>query len=139
MEVTVRIGELAAKSGVSVRALRYYEEQGLLAAYRSDSGQRHYPEPAADRVHLIQMLYAAGLSSRTIAELLPCVEAKVSTPESRAQLAAERNRIDAQIAALTLTRDRLDTIIRSTESPDNGCAWIADQDVAAEASHSAMP
>ncbi|WP_433515081.1 MerR family transcriptional regulator [Nonomuraea sp. CA-143628] len=135
----MRIGELAAKSGVSVRALRYYEEQGLLAAYRSDSGQRHYPESAADRVHLIQMLYAAGLSSRTIAELLPCVEAKVSTPESRAQLAAERDRIDAQITALTRTRDRLDVIIRNTESPDSGCGWIADQDVAAEASHSATP
>ncbi|MEU7833876.1 MULTISPECIES: MerR family transcriptional regulator [unclassified Nonomuraea] len=135
----MRIGELAAKSGVSVRALRYYEEQGLLDAYRSGSGQRHYPESAADRVHLIQMLYAAGLSSRTIAELLPCVEAKASTPESRAQLAAERNRIDAQIAALTRTRDRLDVIIRNTESPDSGCAWIADHDVAAEASLSATP
>ncbi|MEU4224424.1 MerR family transcriptional regulator [Nonomuraea sp. NPDC026600] len=132
----MRIGELAARSGVSVRALRYYEEQGLLDANRSDSGQRHYPEPAADRVHLIQMLYAAGLSSRTIAELLPCVEAKVSTPESRARLAAERERIDAQIAALTRTRDRLDMVIALTEIPENGCAWIADRDVAAEASHS---
>jgi DNA-binding transcriptional MerR regulator len=137
MEVTVRIGELAARSGVSVRALRYYEEQALLDAYRSDSGQRHYPESAADRVHLIQMLYAAGLSSRTIAELLPCCEAKVNTPESRARLAAERNRIDIQIAALTSTRDRLDAVIRSSGSPDSGCTWIADQDVAAEAGHSA--
>ncbi|MEU7742450.1 MerR family transcriptional regulator [Nonomuraea sp. NPDC049158] len=135
----MRIGELATRSGVSVRALRYYEEQGLLAAYRSDSGQRHYPEPAADRVQLIQMLYGAGLSSRTIAELLPCVEAKVSTPESRARLAAERDRIDAQITALTHTRDRLDTVIAHCGTPDSGCAWIADQDVAAEASYSAAP
>ncbi|MFD1539958.1 MerR family transcriptional regulator [Nonomuraea guangzhouensis] len=135
----MRIGELAARSGVSVRALRYYEEQGLLNANRSASGQRHYPEPAADRVQLIQMLYSAGLSSRTIAELLPCVEAKVSTPESRAPLAAERERIDAQIAALTRTRDRLDTVIALTEIPHNGCTWIADLDVAAEASHSMTP
>ncbi|MFI6503896.1 MerR family transcriptional regulator [Nonomuraea typhae] len=135
----MRIGELAARAGVSVRALRYYEEQGLLVAYRSDSGQRHYPESAAERVQLIQMLYAAGLSSRTIAELLPCVEAKVSTPESRARLATERNRIDAQIAALTRTRDRLDAVIRCSGGPDSGCAWITDQDVAAEASQSATP
>ncbi|MFF4623113.1 MerR family transcriptional regulator [Nonomuraea jabiensis] len=131
----MRIGELAARSGVSVRALRYYEEQGLLEANRSGSGQRHYPESAADRVQLIQMLYSAGLSSRTIAELLPCVEAKVSTPESRARLTAERNRIDAQIIELTRTRDRLDTVIRLSGSPDSGCTWVADRDVAAEASH----
>ncbi|MDX3105030.1 MerR family transcriptional regulator [Nonomuraea angiospora] len=135
----MRIGELATRSGVSVRALRYYEEQGLLEAERSDSGQRHYPASAADRVHLIQMLYSAGLSSRTIAELLPCVDAKVSTPESRARLAAERDRIDAQIAALTRTRDNLDAVIASTGSPASGCGWIADRDVAAQASHSATP
>ncbi|WP_433501240.1 MerR family transcriptional regulator [Sphaerimonospora sp. CA-214678] len=132
----MRIGELAARSGVSARALRYYEEQGLLNAHRSDSGQRHYPESAADRVDLIQMLYAAGLSSRTIAELLPCVDAKVSTPASRARLAAERDRIDAQIAALIRTRDRLDTVIQVSGSPGSGCAYIEDQDVTAQTSRS---
>ncbi|MET7334465.1 MerR family transcriptional regulator [Nonomuraea sp. NPDC005650] len=135
----MRIGELAARSGVSVRALRYYEEQALLQADRSESGQRHYPESAADRVRLIQTLYSAGLSSRTIAELLPCVDAKVSTPESRARLAAERDRIDAQIAALARTRDNLDAVIASTGSPAGDCAWIADRDVAAQASRSATP
>ncbi|MEU8662235.1 MerR family transcriptional regulator [Actinoplanes philippinensis] len=122
----MRIGELATKSGVSVRALRYYEEQGLLAAGRSDSGQRHYPDPAVDRVQLIQMLYGAGLSSRTIAELLPCVDAKVSTPESQARLAAERARIDEQITGLIRTRDRLDAVIALTVDPANGCTVIHD-------------
>ncbi|MFC0866192.1 MerR family transcriptional regulator [Sphaerimonospora cavernae] len=135
----MRIGELAARSGVSVRALRYYEEQGLLDAYRSGSGQRHYPESAAERVHLIQMLYAAGLSSRTIVDLLPYVEAKVSTPASRTRLAAERDRIDAQIAALTRTRDRLDTVIQISGSPGSGCAWVEEQEAAAEAGRSATP
>ncbi|WP_235557974.1 MerR family DNA-binding protein [Sphaerimonospora mesophila] len=109
------------------------------APRRSDSGQRHYPESAADRVHLIQMLYAAGLSSRTIAELLPYVEAKVSTPASRARLAAERDRIDARIAALTRTRDRLDTVIQISGSPGSGCTWVEEHDVAAEAGRSATP
>ncbi|OJF12287.1 MerR family transcriptional regulator [Couchioplanes caeruleus] len=117
----MRIGELATRAGVSVRALRYYEEQGLLAATRSASGQRHYPEPAAERVRLIQMLYSAGLSSRTIAELLPCVDAKVSTPESRSRLAAERDRIDAQIAELVRTRDKLDAVIALAADPNHGC------------------
>ena len=46
----MRIGELATKAGVSVRALRYYEEQGLLASIRSPRGQRLYADEAADRV-----------------------------------------------------------------------------------------
>src|SRR5690349_15441567 len=103
----MRIGELSDRAVVSVRARRYYEEQGLLTAERSASGQRHYGEPAVDRVQLIQHLYAAGLTSRTVAGLLPCVDAQVNTPESRALLASERDRINNQIAQLTAARDRL--------------------------------
>ncbi|GAA2211747.1 MerR family transcriptional regulator [Nonomuraea monospora] len=107
----MRIGELAAATGVSVRSLRYYEQQGLLAAGRSSSGQRHYPGSAVDRVRLIQQLYAAGLSSKTIAELLPCVVDGRATPELLARLAAERDHLDRHIADLTGTRDRLDSVI----------------------------
>ncbi|MEU4555041.1 MerR family transcriptional regulator [Micromonospora violae] len=117
----MRIGELATKTGVSVRALRYYEEQGLLTAARSGGGQRHYLDDAIDRVYLIQMLYAAGLSSRTILDLLPCVDAKVNTPQSRAMLRAERERIDRQIAQLRQARKRLDEVIAFSESPASGC------------------
>ncbi|MGW6054979.1 MerR family transcriptional regulator [Streptomyces sp. NPDC055189] len=110
----MRIGELATKAGVSVRALRYYEEQHLLASERSASGQRHYASSAVDRVQLIQQLYAAGLPSRTIVELLPCVETGEVTTELLHRLAAERSRIDAQIRSLTGTRDRLDDILTTT-------------------------
>jgi DNA-binding transcriptional MerR regulator len=108
----VRIGELAGKAGVSVRALRYYEEQSLLVSERSPSGQRHYPEAAADRVQLIQLLYSAGLSSRTIAELLPCVETphKV-TPATLALLSAERDRIAEQIGHLRRSHAKLTEVI----------------------------
>jgi DNA-binding transcriptional MerR regulator len=121
----MRIGELASRSSVSVRALRYYEEQGLLKSERTPAGQRVYPEPATERVRLIQMLYAAGLSSRTILELLPCVEANVSTPESQARLSAERQRIDAQIAELTTVRNRLDEVIMKALDPAYGCDYRA--------------
>ena len=117
----MRIGDLAVRTGVSVRALRYYEEHGLLAAQRTPAGQRRYSEPAVERVRLIQHLYAANLSSRTIAELLPCVDAKLSTPESRARLAAERDRIDAQIAELTAARERLNEVIEVAGHPASGC------------------
>jgi DNA-binding transcriptional MerR regulator len=117
----MRIGDVAVQAGVSVRALRYYEQQGLLYSTRSARGQRLYAEQAVERVRLIQRLYSAGLTSRTIADLMPCVDAKVSTPESRARLAAERDRLDAQIAELIRARDELDDVIAATSSPDNGC------------------
>ena len=119
----MRIGDLATRTRVSVRALRYYEEQGLLAAKRSESGQRHYDSAAVNRVRLIQQLYGAGLSSKTISELLPCVDAQVSTPESRARLAAERDRINTQIAELIIARDRLDAIIDETSRPNPQCDY----------------
>src|SRR4051794_22300784 len=107
MEVaTVRIGELASRAGVSPRALRYYEEQQLLFSERSDSGQRRYVDSMVDRVQLIQRLYAAGLNSRAIASLLPCVQTGVATPEMLERLVAEEDRISTQIDELIETRDR---------------------------------
>jgi len=118
----MRIGELADTVGVSVRALRYYEEQGLLASHRTPRGQRIYPPAAVDRVELIQQLYAAGLPSRAILELLPCVDAGVRTPGSMARLAAERDRIDRQITGLLATRDRLDAVIAIAGDATHPCA-----------------
>ena len=109
----MRIGELAARAGVSVRSLRYYEEQGLLAAARSASGQRLYSDSDVERVRFLQLLYAAGLSSRTIAELLPCVESPSAENDDEAwtRLAEERERLDAHIANLLRTRDALDAVM----------------------------
>lgn len=111
----MRIGELAARARVSVRALRYYEEQGLLSAARSASGQRHYPESAVGRVRLIQQMYAAGLPSRTIVQLMPCVDTGSATPAMMELLLAERDRIERQIGELADARDRLDVVIASTK------------------------
>lgn len=113
----MRIGELARRTGVSVRSLRYYESQGLLAATRNSGGQREYPEQAVDRVIRIQEMFAAGLHSRTLAELLPCINDSDGTPSETATpwlsetLAAERDRIDACMKDLQRTREVLDDVI----------------------------
>ncbi|MCP2342097.1 MerR family transcriptional regulator [Actinomadura rupiterrae] len=109
----MRIGELAERAGVSVRSLRYYEEQGLLASVRSASGQRHYTEAQVARVLFIQRLYAAGLSSRTIVELLPCVDApsEEHALDALDRMAQERARLDAHITELAQTRDALDEVM----------------------------
>ncbi|GAA5082954.1 DNA-binding transcriptional MerR regulator [Thermocatellispora tengchongensis] len=117
----MRIGELAAATGVSVRALRYYEEQKLLSPTRSPSGQRHYSDASVARVLQIQQLYAAGLSSKTILRFLPYMESNEVTTEVLHRLRAERERIDKQISALLETRDRLDrTIANAVEIEEQG-------------------
>jgi DNA-binding transcriptional MerR regulator len=118
----MRIGEVAAAAGVSPRALRYYEEQGLLTSIRTPSGQRHYGEGAVERVRWIQALYAAGLSSKAITGLLPCVHTGIATEAMLEQLAVERDRIDSQIRDLTATRDRLDSVIAAASNPSDDCA-----------------
>ncbi|SOD62244.1 DNA-binding transcriptional regulator, MerR family [Streptomyces zhaozhouensis] len=118
----MRIGELAARTGVSVRSLRYYEEQGLLSSARSASGQRHYTEGAVGRVELIQQLYNAGLSSRTVAQLLPCVDAPShrATDVALEKLARERDRISAHIDELAATRDALDAVMETARAYRTG-------------------
>jgi DNA-binding transcriptional MerR regulator len=119
----MRIGDLSARTGVSIRSLRYYEEQGLLTSVRSGGNQRHYPDGAVERVVLIQDLFGANLSSRTIGDLLVQIDSHASTPETRARLAGERSRIDAQITALLSARDRLDLVISYVNDPESGCVY----------------
>ena len=113
----MRIGDVAQRAGVSTRALRYYEEQGLLASERTGSGQRVYSESAVERVQLIQQFFTAGLASRTILQLLPCVDSGSGSPEVFAMLAAERDRITAAMADLAAARDALDRIVDIANHP----------------------
>jgi len=110
----MRIGELASLAGVSVRSLRYYEEQGLLTSGRTAGGQRCYTEVEVERVTLIQRLYAAGLSSSTIATLMPCVDtpSEAASEAALVRMAEERGRLSAHIVELVRTRESLDEIMR---------------------------
>ncbi|GAA2584367.1 MULTISPECIES: MerR family DNA-binding transcriptional regulator [Streptomyces] len=115
-ERLLRIGEVARGAGVSVRAVRYYEQQGLLIAERSPSGQRLYRQDAIPLVRFFQEMFAAGLTSRRIAELLPCWDAGHTDAEQRAMLRAERERIQAKIDDLQATLDHLDEVIAITDT-----------------------
>ncbi|ASU81661.1 MerR family transcriptional regulator [Nocardiopsis gilva YIM 90087] len=115
----MRIGELARRTGVSERSLRYYEEQGLLAARRTAGGHREYSEEAVERVDRIQCLYAAGLSSAGIYDLLPCLYAQERgdpAPDLLDTLAQERERISGMIDRLIASRDHLDDVIASAST-----------------------
>ncbi|GGT93645.1 MerR family transcriptional regulator [Streptomyces coeruleorubidus] len=119
----MRIGELARRTNVSERSLRYYEKQGMLTAERTAGGHREYPEAAVDRVIRIQELFAAGLCSEKIVQLLPCMRDSDGRPSARAtpnlvaELTTERARIDRMIADLVRSRDTLDEVIEAARLP----------------------
>jgi DNA-binding transcriptional MerR regulator len=114
----MRIGELSARTGVSRRLLRYYEEQGLLASSRSPSGQRHYDDEHVQRVRLIRAFLAAGMSSTTIAEMVPCM-AEPSRQRAQRALAimnGERMRLVSDIESLVTAMTVLDDLIADNEA-----------------------
>ncbi|MFE9674546.1 MerR family transcriptional regulator [Streptomyces sp. NPDC006259] len=115
-ERPIRIGEVARGAGVSVRAVRYYEQQGLLSAERSPSGQRLYRQDAVPRIRFFQQMFAAGLTSRRITELLPCWDLGHTDAEQRSMLRAERDRIQAKIDDLRVAVERLDEVIAITDT-----------------------
>ncbi|WP_433308765.1 MerR family transcriptional regulator [Micromonospora sp. CA-269861] len=102
----MKIGDLAARTGVAPRLLRYYEEVGILHPFRSSNGYRTYGEPAVERVLQIRELLEAGLTTEMIREVLPCLGPEAERPDPghcpapkdldglRRQLATIERRID---------------------------------------------
>ncbi|GGY02209.1 MerR family transcriptional regulator [Streptomyces hiroshimensis] len=123
----MRIGELSERTGTSRRLLRYYEEQGLIVSERSPNGYRHYDERLADRVLQIRGLLDAGLPTRIIKQILPCLDKPRvihfpdATPEMLATLELERDRMTERIECLIRNRNAvseyLDTV-RTNRRPD---------------------
>lgn len=116
----MRIGELAGAGGVSPRSLRYYETQGLIRSTRTHGGWRDFDDSMVERVVVIQHLFAAGLRSATIGELLPCLEAP---PEERTGvmeglLAQEVERLQAKRRDIDRELETLQSLRADTAIPD---------------------
>lgn len=112
----MRIGELSRQAGVSERALRYYEEQGLLRPQRRPSGYRVYSDADITAVRRIRVLLDAGLSTAQIVRVLPCVvdddgRLTPQCPELVDELVRHRDRIGEAIGVLEATRANLNLII----------------------------
>ncbi|GAA1817827.1 MerR family transcriptional regulator [Actinomadura chokoriensis] len=119
----MRIGELAARAGVSTRTLRYYEQQGLLPARRASNGYRQYEESDLRLVSEIRSLLAAGFTLDDARPFVDCLRAGhadgASCPESVAVYRRKLAEIDAEIRTLIRLRaDVADQLARACP----GCA-----------------
>ena len=107
------IGEVAARSGMAPSALRYYEQQGLIAAVRTPGGARRFPRGVLRRLAVVRAARNVGLSLTEIRAALDSLPAeRPPTVDDWARLSQGwRDRLDEQIAALTELRDGLTSCI----------------------------
>lgn len=102
----MRIGELAAAVGTTTKALRFYEDAGLLPApHRTASGYRDYTPDVLPRLDFIRRARAAGLTLAQVREVLDVRDAGAAPCEHvRELLAARLTDLDRQITDLQALR-----------------------------------
>jgi len=119
----MKIGELAERTGVSIRSLRYYERQGLLTPIRQANGYREYSSLAEEQVRTIRLYLNLGLSTEEIAGFLHCVlKNKEAFCEEVLPLYRQKlEEIDAQIRLLSGIKrnlqDRIASILHERSNP----------------------
>ncbi|MCD9005121.1 redox-sensitive transcriptional activator SoxR [Luteimonas sp. XNQY3] len=107
------VGELAARSGVAVSALHFYERQGLIHGGRNAGNQRRYGREVLRRVAIIKVAQRAGIPLASIREALDTLpDGRTPTTADWTRLSRRwRAELDARIDQLTRLRDQLDGCI----------------------------
>ena len=116
----MKIGQLAEAAGISTKAIRYYEDIGVLPQPdRAANGYRTYDASATDRISFIQDAQSAGLSLLEIQMVLELRDAGQSTcSHVISSLEMHLADVDRQMAELERTRLRLEAIIERARSLD---------------------
>lgn len=109
----IPIGEIARRTGITVSAIRFYEDRGLIEPVRTNGNQRRFLRSDIRRISFILIAQRLGLSLAEIdAALAGLPEGR--TPNARDWEAISRTirvHLDARIAELSRTRERLDGCI----------------------------
>jgi MerR family transcriptional regulator, redox-sensitive transcriptional activator SoxR len=115
------VGQLAARSGVAVSALHFYEAQGLIRSNRTRGNQRRYPRDTLRRVAVIRVAQRVGIPLRLIGEAL------AELPDQRTPTRADWSRLSSAWRAEL--DDRIDQLVRLrddlTDCIGCGCLSIA--------------
>ena len=116
----MQIGEVAGRSGVPAKTIRFWEDQHLLPApARTPAGYRDYDPGVLERLAFIRHAQAAGLTLDAIRQVLdirdggqpPCVHV--------ADLIARRlGEVEARLAELTRARDQLASLVARAAAQD---------------------
>ena len=108
----VRIGDVAAASGLSVRTLHHYEDIGLIEPdARSDAGHRLYGPTAMARIYRVQLLRRLGLSLDAVARALDDPAWDLTHA-----LAHHRDALDRSLGATARLRSQVDALLALAET-----------------------
>ncbi len=107
------IGDLALRTGLSVSAIRFYEEKGLVEPIRTSGNQRRFLRSDIRRLSFILIAQQLGLALSEIeTELAKLPHGRTPTAgDWQAISKSIRGQLDARIAQLERTRDKLDGCI----------------------------
>jgi len=121
----VKIGEVAAATGVSIDTIRFYERRGVLPPPpRTGSGYRVYTGATVNRIRLARRLQGLGLTLGEIASLLRAHDAgRASCETERWRLAAALERVESKLAELARLRADLHTELTACRA--GRCGFIA--------------
>lgn len=125
------VGQLAARAGVAVSALHFYEAQGLIRSRRTAGNQRRYARETLRRIAFIRVAQRVGLPLATIREALASLPSgRTPTAADWARLsAAWRTELDERIARLTQLRDDFTDCIGCGCLSMRGCHLVNPRDV----------
>ncbi len=107
------VGELAARSGVAVSAIHFYESKGLIKGWRTDGNQRRYSRDVLRRVAVIKVSQRVGIPLKAIRDaLMSLPKGRTPTAEDWGELSERwRTDLDDRITRLTKLRDELTSCI----------------------------
>jgi DNA-binding transcriptional MerR regulator len=129
----MRIGEAAAAAGMTAKALRFYEERGLLPpAGRSANGYRDFGEDALQRLDFIRRSRAAGLSLEQVKDIIglsgsgdaPCTHVGELLAERLSEVEAQLAHLAEVRAALLAGQARLAAALPEQCSPGEVCSYL---------------
>jgi MerR family redox-sensitive transcriptional activator SoxR len=112
-DMQLTIGELAQRTGLSVSAIRFWEEKGLVEALRTRGGQRRFMRSDIRRLSFALIAQQLGFSLEAIGrELAVLPQGRTPTAADWAKISRGfRHQLDERIAAMERMRDRLDNCI----------------------------
>lgn len=106
------IKDVAARTGLPPKTIRYYEEIGLIRPTRAENGYRHFDETAVHKLTFLARARALGFSISECRDLLNLYEDKArASADVRAIAAQHLDDIEQKIAALTAMRDTLTDLV----------------------------
>jgi DNA-binding transcriptional MerR regulator len=139
----MRIGELAERVGTSTRAIRHYEDQGLLAARRLSNGYRDYDEADLRLVEEIRSLLAIGFALEETRPFVECLRAGHPSgdacPDSVAAYRSKIVEVDGYLARLGAVRAWLESQLRRAVDREAAAAAAAGTPAADVADAEAPP